>query len=176
MVLGVEAGFVALQERELVIRGQAVKGRGGPGDLAAAAGVLHGLLEQFGLDGPRAAEAPGGGGEFFDPDVLEGADGGEALEQGVAVGHEVFGTLGAYEDLFGAQAVADGVAGTAGLAFGSFGAGGFGGVGSVGTETLVGDMQHGKKTLKVVVGMGGRENLPFRLQILAPRQAGIRLS
>jgi hypothetical protein len=144
LVHEVEAAFVAVEEGKFGRGSEFSEGGVHAGELAAGGLLLHGAFEHFGFEGPGAAEAPVGGCELFDEAVFEIVDGGEALEEDVAEGFEVLGGLVADEDLFGEQAMADGIGGSAGLAFGGDGSGGSGRVGAVGLETFFGDFHDGR--------------------------------
>jgi hypothetical protein len=113
LVHEVEAAFVAVEEAEFGRGGELAEGGIHAGELSAGGLLLHGVFEHFGFERPGAAEAPVGGGEFFDEAVLEIVNGGESLEEDVAEGFEVLGALVADEDLLGEQTMTDGIGGAA---------------------------------------------------------------
>jgi hypothetical protein len=76
----VEASFVAVEEREFWLGGEFAEGGFHAGELAAGGLPLHGVGEHFGFEGPGAAQAPVGRGEFLDEVVLEIVDRFEALD------------------------------------------------------------------------------------------------
>ena len=97
------------------------------------AGFFEAVVEEeVGFDGGEAAEAPAGDGEGFDEFGGEGRGGREVGEVGGEEGSVVVGGFGGEEDLFGVEAVFEGVLGGAGEARGRGGAGGFGSVGAGG--------------------------------------------
>ena len=121
-VHAVEAGFVAVQERELGVRGELGKGVGDDGNLVLVAFRGDGPIEQVGLDGPEPAETPERGGHLLDEAELDIVGRLELLDVFGKQDEEVGGGL-VFEDYgFGEQAVADGVGGGTLLAFRGFGA------------------------------------------------------
>ncbi len=132
-----EGGLVADDEGEGAAGvGEVLKGPGesgvGSGEVGRdVAGFFEGVVEEeVGFDGREAAEAPAGGGEGFDEFGFEGRGGGEVVEVGGDEGAVVVGGFGGKEDLFGVEAVLEGVLGRAGEAVGGGGAGGEGSIGS----------------------------------------------
>jgi hypothetical protein len=128
LVHQMEAAFVAVEEGEFGRGGEFAESGIHAGELAAGGLLLHRVFEHFGFEGPGAAEAPVGGGEFLDEAELEIVDGGEALDEDVAEGLEVLRGLVADENLFGKEALSDGISGR---------------VGAIGLETLLGDSHDG---------------------------------
>ncbi len=91
--------------------------------LHALAEGVEAELEEAGLDGADAGEAPGGDGELLDEERLGGGGGpvfvDEGLEEGL-VGGPVFDVD---DGILGGEAVAESVAGDGGASFGSIGTG-----------------------------------------------------
>ena len=133
MVDEVEASFVAMQEGEARFGGEAGDGGShGIEDFLADMG-LDFLIEQMGLEGPRAVQAPGGGDHFFDYVHFDIVDGLEAFDVLVQVGLKIFSIFVLEDDGGGEEAVTEGVLRGTEFSFGgdramgaaSIGAGGF---------------------------------------------------
>jgi hypothetical protein len=127
-----DAGFVAAQEGQgvgaadvaLVEIGEA----GARGQALVALGDIFGVigpaeLEEATFDEAEAAETPGGHDDLLDEEGLEGADGLELVLEGLAGFVEFVHFLAFDANVFGGEAVGEGVLADDGLALGGFGTG-----------------------------------------------------
>jgi hypothetical protein len=136
---GIEAAGVAEEETVLKFGGL---GRGNAVETRAVTRVpgcqADALVPVAGLDADDAAEAPLGFGEGADEAVFDGALG---LESGFELADEsevVFGIFGGEDNVFGIEAVFDGVSGGGGLAPGGSGAGAALCVAPIGADLAIG--------------------------------------
>jgi hypothetical protein len=105
----VQAGFVAVEEFELVGFGQAGKGGGYSGADCGICSGFGGLIKKFGFDPPEAAHSPAGGYHFIDQilfDVVFGLEFFDVIFEDLVEDFAVF----AFEDnAVGEKAVTEGV-------------------------------------------------------------------
>jgi len=102
------------------------------GETVELVGVV--LIARLGFKKANAAKVPGGGNQFIEQSLLDGALG---LDVGLEAGEEVFEFLlfaGGDDDFAGGEAVFRGILRGAGFSFGSAGSGGMLRVGGVGRE------------------------------------------
>lgn len=112
LVEHVEAGFVAVHEREGGGVGKGLKGCGHTVDRGNVGGIGSVGIEHVSLDGPGAAHAPGGGDHFLDEAELCGVGGLVALD---VLGEEGLKGLGGFvlkDQTASQKAVAEGIMGS----------------------------------------------------------------
>jgi hypothetical protein len=144
LVKGAKGGVLAADEGAEEVVAPLVEGAG----LVAEAGD-----EDAGFEARDAAEAPMGGGQLADEQVLVGVGGLELGPQCGQGGGELVGVFGGEEQVAGAQAVEGAVPGGSGLALGGFGAGREPGVAAVGLDLSLG--RHSTLRLQGKPGRGG---------------------
>ena len=122
-----EGGFVAEEHLEgAAAVGEATEGPGQEDFVAEVSELVRDEEfaldrvggEEVGFDGGEAAETPAGVGQGLDEFGFEMVGGLELVEVGCAEGVVVFGGFGGEEDLFGGEAVFEGVLGRACFSFG----------------------------------------------------------
>jgi hypothetical protein len=121
LVDAVEAGLVAMEEREVGSGGEAGEGGGEAAELVVFF-VLPGeaVFEEALLDGPEAAHAPVGGGHFLDHPELDAVDGVEVLQVTGDQGVELGAGFAAHDDAIGEEAVTHRIGGRATLTLRGF--------------------------------------------------------
>jgi hypothetical protein len=152
LILAVEAGLVAVEERERGIgAGEGFEGERETVDIlevgedAVDAALVEDdlVFEQGGFDGGVADDAPVGGGELADEVEFGFAFGLEVGEVVVEFGFVLFGGLVREDDGSGGESVLEGIERGGGFAGVGFGAGGFAGVGAGGAGFAVGGWHRG---------------------------------
>jgi hypothetical protein len=141
VITAVEGAFVADQHGQaLLLIGNPLKDPGQaiivvhvgefPVDILGAAFDFG--AKQVGFDGAEAAQAPAGDGHGLDQVHLDAAGGLELVDVGLAEELKVLDGFAREDDGFGAESMAEAVAGRGGLSFGGDGTLGFGAVGAGG--------------------------------------------
>jgi len=131
LVHAVDAGLIAMDEGELgtLCEGGVGSGHGLTGRLVRGPRG-GGIIDELGFDGPAAALAPDGDGEFFDEGELDGVRGLEPFDEVVEMGLEALGGLEAEDGVLGQKAVTKGVGGGTRFAWGCNGSPGAGAIGA----------------------------------------------
>jgi hypothetical protein len=115
--LELEAGLIAVDERELARARELAEGSRHAAELVAGALGVDGVGQQAILDGPTAARFPPGGAHIFDEADFDIVGGLEAAVEGVGQILEAGLGLGGEDHGGGEHAVANGVLGRAALPF-----------------------------------------------------------
>ena len=137
LVHQVEARLVTMEQTEPGGVGHLAEGPGNAGGLGRGRLVFKGGLEPLVLDGPEPPEAPMRCDHLFNEGLLDFIVGIEAVE--VPVHHVVkrFGGLLSNHDVFGQQAVGDGIHRRPAFSLGSDGAARMGAVGAGGESSFL---------------------------------------